>query len=690
MDVKVFRTCRPLLMLVLLAMMTWLTAAVRECNMSLMKYFGLSPNKYPLKLNMKICGNIEDNCCSLTDEVRIYNLWTEFSSDKAKRYVAGLFKDYKFILDSHEKLLQIDPSKILIERSRIEQIPYEFKICERSALLKDLMNPELSRIDLLNHNKILDIPGFDSRKLQQGVLPIGKDLNKFKSPELEDKSESKKGVKSSTQSKILISSESEASKTKKRKLNQIRKTVKTDQKAQLEQSENQDFQDGSKHRNSTKSRRKLRNKTAGVQRVFKFEEALPERKVDCVTRTHLIDKKITTVNNFKKQYCLDLRSKIKAFRIDDFYDYMANIKTDMLRLITTKKTFYCALCDMDTQQFINPALKTINFHNGFCRDLILEYRDYIKFQNVLFIEYVDMIIQYIRCFQTTAEERVFPYPNFLESFRSQFDYIQKCFDNVEGENYMDYCLFLCNKYSYTTFSNFFDGNPDFLSRVQFLIVSFFRKLQSGQEMTVDYKEIEADIEKLNVKDFNDPYYAKNATLTVHSSETRSELETNSSSANRKLFKDIYEEDPDMLAESVIHANSMIEKMKGLSSEDSGFNEIEETEISKSIYEKIEQKPLTKVFTSRFINNNAAINPIVMEEQSDFGIDPDHIISTHCKESTDKEEPALKHDVILDYFSFNSNEITNFKNDLFLPFSDYSMFQDKKLPEEVEESKFRAL
>ena len=674
-------------MLVLFAAMSRPVEAVRECNMSLMKYFGLSPNKYPLKLNMKICGKIEDNCCSLTDEVRIYNLWTEFSSDKAKRYVAGLFKDYKFILDSHEQLLQIDPGKILIERSRIEQIPYEFKICERSALLRDLMNPELSKIDLLNHNRILDIPGFDSRKLQQGILPIGKDLEKFKSPEQLDETGKQAGGLSKEHSQIKIISTSELSKTKGRKLKQSGKRVKTGQKAEIGQAGGQSSLEAALPR-KTKVHRKLRS-SFELKRVFKFEEELPERKVDCVTRTHLIDKKITTVNNFKKQYCLDLRSKIKAFRIDDFYDYMANIKTDMLRLITTKKTFYCALCDIDTQQFINPALRTIFFQNGFCRDLVLEYRDYIKFQNVLFIEYVDLIIQYIRCFQTTAEERIFPYPNFLDSYRSQFDYIQKCFENVEGENYMDYCLFLCNKYSYTTFSNFFDGNPDFLSRVQFLIMSFFRKLQSGQEMTVEYKEIEADIEKLKVKNFDDPYYAKNGTAT-NPAEDQADSGTNPNAPARKLFKDIYQEDTDVLTDSMVHANAMIEKMKSFQPEDTSFNEIGEAEDSKSIYEKIEQKPLTKVFTSQFTRNNVAINPIVIEEQSDFGIDPDHIISAHCKEATDKEEPALKHDVILDYFSFNSKDITNFKNDLFLPFSDYSMFKNKKPPGQEEDSKFRAL
>ncbi len=49
---------------------------------------------------------------------------------------------------------------------------------------------------------------------------------------------------------------------------------------------------------------------------------------------------------------------------------------------------------------------------------------------------------------------------------------------------MEYCVFICQKYSYTTFSPFYDGNPSFLYHIYLQLVSFFRKVEEKASLRV--------------------------------------------------------------------------------------------------------------------------------------------------------------------------------------------------------------
>lgn len=56
------------------------------------------------------------------------------------------------------------------------------------------------------------------------------------------------------------------------------------------------------------------------------------------------------------------------------------------------------MCNLNKQKQIDPSSKMITFSTDFCKALIFEFKDYIKFMNVILIDYLDMILQYIRCF----------------------------------------------------------------------------------------------------------------------------------------------------------------------------------------------------------------------------------------------------------------------------------------------------
>ena len=155
-------------------------------------------------------------------------------------------------------------------------------------------------------------------------------------------------------------------------------------------------------------------------RSFDFSEILPSRKIECTTVTRHIEKEVKVVNNFKRGFCKKIKGKIRRFKINDFRSYIDELKVELTNLLSMKKTFYCVLCDIHYQSFIDGHNNMITFDANFCRRLVRDFRDYIKFSNIMLIEYIDMILQYIRCFSTDENEKIFPYQNFLNVYKSDF------------------------------------------------------------------------------------------------------------------------------------------------------------------------------------------------------------------------------------------------------------------------------
>ena len=714
MTVTKFKLLKSFFLITLILALT--NVQTRECDINLMKYFDLSGSKFPIKSQMNICLSVEENCCTPSDELKIQTFWNEFSIMKIDRYMSQIFKQYNSILSAHHQIIDVNFDLIEIKRVALKTIPFKFKVCERITLLEDLMDPEFSKLDLLNHNKVLDIPGFDARKLKRGEFKIKGGLKRYATDDSKwgEKNNKiaencykikKRRLNSDNKIKSIHKNRDKISKKTKRKRKE-RKLLKKEEEENTENGINLSLKkriekSAHKFQNNhrlviktlkirdlslapeihTPDHSSLKNKP-NYNRKFIFDEELPQRHVQCTTTSKLIHKEITTENNFKKLYCLNLRTKIVNFRIDDFEDYLLHVKVLMLKIIKTKQTFYCALCDNSLQKYIDSSNKIVKFDQEFCRKLVWDYKEYLKFQNIIFIEYTDLIIQYIRCFQTTAEEKTFPYPNFLENFKSQFSYIEKCISHIDNDNFMEHCIYVCDKYSYTSFSPFWDGNPDFLAKVMFIITSFIRKVNSNQPLTIDYQGLEEELKTIEKVDFENPFYDKGH----HKKDKRNlvniekiDVQKIKLAKKKKLLRKLsFElEDRDIEAENEAkqeHAKVMIERLKNLSNAKPDFREVEESQNS-MVYEQRERLPNIKVFQSKFVKDSLAIDPIFMDKNTNFSIDSAFVIQKKCDSERKKFGP-LEQSVVQDYFSFSSDDISHFKTDLFLSFADYSLFAKK--------------
>ncbi len=420
--------------------------------------------------------------------------------------------------------------------------------------------------------------------------------------------------------------------------------------------------------------RKLDEEKMDFERPFEFQEELPQRRIECSTVLKSAKRKVQFLNTYKQKFCLAIRSKLINFKISDFVYYVTDIHSELQRMIELKKSFYCALCNMSKQKYIDPVNKIMTFDQGFCRNLIVEFRDYIKFQNVLLIEYIDMVSQYIRCFQSPADESRFPSVNFLHPYRKQFEQIENCFNGIEKGDFMTNCVFLCNQFSYTTISTFFDGNQDLINRANFELFSFFRKIKSKVPLVLEQKDFDDQVHDINTLDFSNEMY----------SETNPDKNKINQAQDRTLEKEIKPDGKSNKKIRTLHGllkDMDLAKRKEMIDKTNNFlndpvvhtNDIEEAH--ETIYDSREVLPITKYFNNRFIDNPGALNPLGMENEVDFQIDILLLMKKTCDEEKKQRTEILDEKVIQDYFQVSTQDLIDFENDLFLPITEYSFFKN---------------
>jgi hypothetical protein len=380
------------------------------------------------------------------------------------------------------------------------------------------------------------------------------------------------------------------------------------------------------------------------------------RHIKCSITKKKIPKSFLIKNKKKRDFCDNIFGKIKNYPLTDLFDYLENMKPMMRQIIGMKKTFYCSLCDREKQDNINTSARTITFTQGFCKTLVTDFQDYIKLHNLIFVKYFDMVLQYTRCFSTLASENVFPKKSLLKEKMMRIKYINRCFENAGEDNFMDYCFYLCDQYSYTSLSGFFDGDIQFLKKINFFLLSFLRKYESKQPLTQPSLEEPTDLHSVN---FDDPIYMEE--------QEKENLLLPPEDAGLPEEKSEEEED---FGNPKYHYKNFIDV---------------DMDATEEIYEGKKTKMTFDRFIPKFINDHKAINPFIMDSHVNFEVDMKNLISEQCKEEGEAPEEELNPDVLRQYFSINSDDLDEFKNDLFLPFADYNYFEmEKKKKKEMME------
>lgn len=212
--------------------------------------------------------------------------------------------------------------------------------------------------------------------------------------------------------------------------------------------------------------------------------------IRCQNRRSSFIKDYIIINEEKVEFCFGLYRRFLNFDIEMFEGYLPKIKEIISHLGEHKRSFYCSICDAHQQAHYSQTDQLVYYSDSYCRDTLTQYRDYFMFMNIIYVDYVDSILQYIQCFESDGLVFEFPFQNFLVKMKQRFPFWKTCLDSLESEYFINSCWSICNKLSINSRSSLIEGNLDFFERATATIFSFLRKVKIEQALFNNTRDFE--------------------------------------------------------------------------------------------------------------------------------------------------------------------------------------------------------
>lgn len=199
----------------------------------------------------------------------------------------------------------------------------------------------------------------------------------------------------------------------------------------------------------------------------------------CFSQNSTFTRSFPIVNFHKSNYCFGIYKRFLNFDIDLFTNFIPAVKVSITDIQNTKKSFYCALCDASQQSNFDHLNLTITFDPNFCVNILKNHIDYFRFMNVVFVEFMSQMIQYIQCFETDGRVFQFPFENFMQRHSRRAVFWNSCFNALKNTTVTTppECWSICNKISITGLSPLIEGDVALVERVTAVLFSFIRKFE---------------------------------------------------------------------------------------------------------------------------------------------------------------------------------------------------------------------
>jgi hypothetical protein len=574
MDVNKSKNHRSLLRYILVFALIESLKAVIKCDLPLMSKYMLTGSEYSVASPMKLCGHVNDRCCTISDEIKLSKLWNYRTLPLLQRHRERTVDHISQITHYFYNLTALDPQMILVKHLVTKQIPYKYRACQavrskatqqdkkfarryyKQSSQEQVNSPRINPFNTTfkSRNPCIQLQNTPNapRDMYQGVyirdlsqrcyeynqrkvskiyssnsLEV-KPLVSFRNTNIEDaeaqESQNKlenfltqevrnKTLNSNkTSSQNFANNASDASfqgaqleivgKINPNRTAVVHSNIRNDRnspntsnpnslnnKRNLAQHHHRSIGRLSKYKQTGGTKRRFYNQKA---RYLESKSMAPEAslftaangtqtiysdKIQCFTHASNFTKEFVVINNAKAKFCFGIYRKFLDFDIEMFTGFLSTIKGMMTSVLENKKMFYCSLCDAHTQKFFDHKQNVVMYEQEYCRRLIVEKADYIKFMNVVFIEFADQMLQYIQCFESDAKVFAFPFQNLLMKYKRRIPFWNKCLAQADGKGFMASCWSMCNKLSIQRISPLWDGDIHMLERVSISILSFLRKFK---------------------------------------------------------------------------------------------------------------------------------------------------------------------------------------------------------------------
>ena len=91
------------------------------------------------------------------------------------------------------------------------------------------------------------------------------------------------------------------------------------------------------------------------------------------------------------------------------------------------------------------------------------------------VEFSDEIVQYINCIMTNSQNVKYPLINSFTNQLRRIKYFEKCFENLNSDDMLKYCMFICKQIRINGKSDFIEGDIKQMYLLIFRIIQFARE-----------------------------------------------------------------------------------------------------------------------------------------------------------------------------------------------------------------------
>ena len=127
-----------------------------DCDLKLLRSFKLKGLRRPSHRPMHICPHVTSKCCTLNDELSIYQLWNTYADYTTKRFHTWITRSWFRLVDYHDEFKKLDRNDITVHYMEWKWIPYIHRMCDRRYLLskESASNPTPMQSELQIDNEL--------------------------------------------------------------------------------------------------------------------------------------------------------------------------------------------------------------------------------------------------------------------------------------------------------------------------------------------------------------------------------------------------------------------------------------------------------------------------------------------------------------------------------------------------------
>lgn len=91
------------------------------------------------------------------------------------------------------------------------------------------------------------------------------------------------------------------------------------------------------------------------------------------------------------------------------------------------------------------------------------------------IEFGDQVVQLMNCLKTGAKNVYFPSKNEFTKALIKIDFFKRCFDNLNSDDFMKHCHFICSQIQINGTVKYFEGNLGLFYQLFIRLLEFMQQ-----------------------------------------------------------------------------------------------------------------------------------------------------------------------------------------------------------------------